>query len=114
MLIIEYPNWVVNYKENHGEYPEEFQHMFEQQNARASFLAEELKSKTSGHPDYQACVEKMDADIGSYESGSIISISENREHFDYLYGTDVEYQYRGGFREIKVGANFVLYGFDFD
>jgi len=114
MLIIEYPNWVVDYKQRYGEYPEEFQHMFEQQNARALSLAKELKNAVVEHPNYQACVEKKDADIGDYEHGNIITISENREHFDYLYGTDVENEYRGGFREIKVGSDFVLYGLDFD
>lgn len=114
MLIIEYPKWVVDHKNRYGEYPEEFQHMFEVQNSRALVLAKELHNSVVENPDYDIYLEKMDADMNDYERGTIIAISENRENFDYLYGTDVEYNYRGGFREIKVGKNFVLYGFEFD
>lgn len=66
------------------------------------------------HPEYENCRIAVDAlmDFDYYESGTILLISPSREGFNDLY----EYSdlYRGGFEEIKVGNNYVIYGFEFD
>jgi len=71
-------------------------------------------SDIKNHPDYAICEEKVDALMcGDYhEAGAIVGISPTREGFDELYEDyDV---YRGSYCEIKVGDNYVIYGFEFD
>lgn len=82
--------------------------------AKQWFHIAQLRDKALEHPDYKHCEIAVDMlmDSSYYESGTIIGISPTREGFDDLY----EYSdlYRGGFEEIKVGNNFVIYGFEFD
>jgi hypothetical protein len=73
-----------------------------------------LKKSIQEHPMYQICKESVDRglEIDSYESGDILGISKTREGFDALY--EYSHCYRGGLMEIKVGEQYVIYGFDFD
>ena len=74
----------------------------------------QLRSKVLEHPDYKNCEIAVDMlmDSSCYECGIILGISPSREEFDDLY--DYSDLYRGGLCEIKVGNNYVIYGFDFD
>lgn len=115
-MIINFPSWVVQYKEKHGEYPEEYQQIFEQENARSMFLMCEMREAALEHPEYRNCVEVVDSTLDSdnYESADIIGISETRENFDNLYMTAAEYEFNGGLVETKIGSNYVMYGFNRD
>lgn len=78
------------------------------------FHISQLRSKVLEHPEYKNCEIAVDMLMRSdyYESGTILGISPTREGFDDLYNySDL---YRGGLYEIKVGDNYVIYGFDFD
>ena len=116
MLIIEFPQWVKEYKDQEYTWPLEYNNMAEEQNARSPFIANAMQTDALAHPNFEICKQAVDKchNTYDYESGTIIGISEKRENFDFLYGTDVENNFRGGLREIKVGNLYVIYGFEFD
>jgi len=116
MLIIEFPQWVKKYKDQEGTWPLEYNNIAEEQNARSAFIANAMRTDAVKHPNFEICRQAVDKSIDTYryESGTIIGISESRKNFDFLYGTDVENNFRGGLREIKVGNLYVIYGFEFD
>jgi len=115
MLIIEFPQWVKEYKDREYTWPLEYNNIAEEQNARSAFIANAMQTDAVKHPNFEICKQAVDKSINTrYESGTIIGISEKRENFDFLYGTDVENNFRGGLREIKVGNLYIIYGFEFD
>ena len=81
---------------------------------RWSYIAQ-LRSKALEHSNYENCKIAVDMLMDSYyyESGTIIGISSTREGFDDLHENYSD-MYRGGFEEIKVGNDYVIYGFEFD
>jgi hypothetical protein len=115
MLIIEFPQWVKEYKDREYTWPLEYNGMAEEQNARSAFIANAMQTDALKHPNFEICKQAVDKSINTrYESGTIIGISKNRENFDFLYGTDVENNFRGGLLETKVGDFYIIYGLDFD
>ena len=72
----------------------------------------EKSRENPNYSDYCITIDSM-YDSCYYESGRLISISPTREGFDELY-EKYEYLYRGGYKEIKVGDDYIIYGFDFD
>lgn len=115
MLIIEFPQWVKEYKDREYTWPLEYNGMAEEQNARSAFIANAMQTDAVKHPNFEICKQAVDKSINTrYESGTIIGISKNRENFDFLYGTDVENNFNGGLLETKVGDFYIIYGLDFD
>ena len=82
---------------------------------RSSYI-HSLLNNVKNHSDYQICQETVDSLYSSsdYETGMVIGISSNREGFDEIYDMKYDSYFRGGCMEIKVGDNYVIYGFDFD
>jgi hypothetical protein len=74
-----------------------------------------LRSKVEEHLNHKNCQIAVDMllDHDYYESGTICGISPTRAGFDNLHENYCDL-YRGGFREIKVGDLYVIYGFEFD
>ena len=74
-----------------------------------------LREIVQDHPKYREYSITVDSlfDLSYYETGTIISISPTREGFDDLHENYREL-YRGGYEEIKVGDDYIIYGFDFD
>ena len=74
-----------------------------------------LKSIARTHPNYDDYFITVDSlmDRGYYDSGDIISICPQRIGFDNLHELYSDL-YRGGFKEIKVGDDYIIYGFEFD
>jgi hypothetical protein len=74
-----------------------------------------LRNKALTHPNYLNCSIAVDMlmDSSYYESGTIVGISPTRKGFDNLHENYCDL-YRGGFGEIKVGNDYVIYGFEFD
>jgi hypothetical protein len=116
MLIIEFPQWVKEYKDREYTWPLEYNGMAEEQNARSAFITNAMQTDALAHPNFEICKQAVDKHINTqyYESGTIIGISDNRKNFDFLYGTDVENNFRGGLLETKVGDFYIIYGLDFD
>jgi hypothetical protein len=116
MLIIEFPQWVKKYKDQEGTWPLEYNGMAEEQNTRSAFIANAMQTDALAHPNFEICKQAVDKchSTYNYESRIIIGISEKRENFDFLYGTDVENNFRGGLLETKVGDFYIIYGLDFD
>jgi hypothetical protein len=116
MLIIDFPKWAFDYRAVNGTFPGEYQGYAYLQNKDCFKLMESMQEDARSNESYEACREFVDRSVDSYnyEQGTIVGISKNRENFDNLYGTDAENHFRGGFRECKVGDNYVIYGFDFD
>lgn len=86
----------------------------EEQSRRWEFL-HKRRAEALLHPDYPICriqVDMLTSKRGDHDYGYIIGISPTREGFDELY--KYSNMYRGGIEEIKVGANYVAYGFEFD
>jgi hypothetical protein len=74
-----------------------------------------LRNIVQDHPKYCDYSITVDAlfDSSYYETGTIIAISPTREGFDDLHN-QYNHLYRGGFEEIKVGDDYIIYGFEFD
>ena len=74
-----------------------------------------LIEKVQNHPKYHEYLITVDSlfDSRYYETGTIIAISPTREGFDDLH-ENYRDLYRGGYEEIKVGDNYIVYGFEFD
>ena len=72
-----------------------------------------LRNNVLIHPNYTNCAIAVDMLMDDYDSGTVLGISPTREGFDELH-EEYSDMYRGGFEEIKVGNDYVIYGFDFD
>lgn len=114
--IVNFPAWVETYKSRHGVYPTEYQELADEQSAASISLLNEMMEASKKHPDYEIIKETVDSQLDTYhyESGTIVGISKDRLNFDNLYLTPAEWEFRGGFRETKIGNHYVIYGFDFD
>lgn len=73
----------------------------------------QLSCEVVKHPNIDNIILFVNRNMnGYYESASILMISKDRFDFDQYY--DLEYIYRGGFVETKLGENYILYGFNYD
>ncbi len=114
MLIINYPNWVKEYKRSKGEYPAEYYQEAKEQNESSISTMHAMRQKALDHPNYLMYSESINGSMGDYEHAHVVGISKTRENFDYLYETYAESNFNGGFVETKIGEDYIMYGFSFD
>lgn len=114
MLIINYPNWVKDYKAKNGEYPADYYQEAKEQNESSIAMMDAMRQKTLDHPNYLMYSESINGSMEDYEHAHIVGISNSRENFDYLYGTYTEDNFNGGFVETKIGEDYIMYGFSYD
>lgn len=92
----------------------EYELWLAERNVIQTNLDERIKQARE-HPNYKLYDSTVDSlmDSSNYESGTIVGISPTREGFNYLHENCSSF-FRGGFMEIKVGKDYIIYGFEFD